>query len=398
MLRFEQNQLTLDGAPSPGDPLALLHDVLAQHPRPALPGLPPFQGGAAGFLGYEIGPLLDRMPRAPGNHSGIPDLLFGIFDVVLAWDHAAYRFWLIGDGPRAEAVLQRLNTPAPGLPSAPALHWTQPVSRPAHMARVERTRAYIAAGDIYQANITAPFVAHRPPDLTPAALFLKLRAANPAPFSAYISCGNGCAVASVSPERFLHLGSDGLIEARPIKGTAPRGATPAEDAALAASLLASAKDRAENLMIVDLLRNDLARVATSGSVQVPTLCALESFASVHHLVSAVTAQLRPGLGPLDLLRASFPGGSITGAPKIRATEIIADLEGHARGPYCGSAAWIGFNGAMDSNILIRTVTVATDRITAQAGGGITADSDPAAEWAEALTKITPILRALGELA
>jgi para-aminobenzoate synthetase component 1 len=151
-------------------------------------------------------------------------------------------------------------------------------------------------------------------------------------------------------------------------------------------------------MIVDLLRNDLARVATSGSVQVPTLCALESFASVHHLVSAVTAQLRPGLGPLDLLRASFPGGSITGAPKIRATEIIADLEGHARGPYCGSAAWIGFNGAMDSNILIRTVTVATDRITAQAGGGITADSDPAAEWAEALTKITPILRALGELA
>ncbi len=398
MLRLDANGLTLDGTPHDGDPLDALARLLAAPAPPSIPGLPAFQGGAAGFLGYEIGARLDRMPRAPGAFAGIPELLFGIFDTLLAWDHASHRLWLIGDGPRARALRDTLAAPAPDLPPPAKLRWSAPVSRAAHMDRIAQTIALIRAGDIYQANITAPFTAPRPAGFDPAAAYLAARAANPAPFSAYIDCGQGCAVASVSPERFLRLYQDGQIEARPIKGTRPRGATPAADAAQATALLGSAKDRAENLMIVDLLRNDLARVAQPGSVTVPELCALESFASVHHLVSSVRACLRQGLGPVDLLRASFPGGSITGAPKIRATDIIAGLECAARGPYCGSAAWIGFNGAMDSNILIRTVTIAADTITAQAGGGITADSDPAAEWDEVMTKITPLLRALGDLA
>jgi para-aminobenzoate synthetase component 1 len=265
------------------------------------------------------------------------------------------------------------------------------------MARVRRTLDFIRAGDIYQANITAPFVAELPEAVRPADVFVALQAANAAPFSAYIACGGDAAVASVSPERFLRLDARGAIEARPIKGTRPRGATAAQDAAQAAELSASDKDRAENLMIVDLLRNDLSRVALPGSVRVPVLCGLESFASVHHLVSVVEAILRPGLGAIDLLRAALPGGSITGAPKIRAMQIIAELEQQARGPYCGSAAWIGFDGAMDSSILIRTLTVTGDRVVAQAGGGIVDDSDPAAEWDELIVKIVPMLRALGDM-
>jgi len=396
VLRWQDGVLTQNGEPIAGHASTALNAWLAPARRlPIMPGLPPFQGGFVGFLGYECAGLFDVMPRAPGQFAGIPDLLFGMFDVVFAWDHATRRLYLCGPGHRAAAARARLADPAPALTPPPRLAWQANVNRATHMARVAETIALIRAGDIYQANITAPFAAPRPPGLDPAALFLRLLDRNPAPFAAYIGCGEGCAVASVSPERFLSVNAGGLIETRPIKGTRPRGATPEADAAEAAQLLASAKDRAENLMIVDLLRNDLARVAEPGSVAVPSLCALESFASVHHLVSAITARLRPGLGPLDMLRVAFPGGSITGAPKIRATEVIATLEAAARGPYCGSAAWIGFDGAMDSNILIRTVTVARDRVIAQAGGGIVADSDPAAEWDELMTKLSPILRALG---
>jgi para-aminobenzoate synthetase component 1 len=305
--------------------------------------------------------------------------------------------WLLsafGDQARAEAMLARLSA-ATARPAPVRLDWSPAVSRATHLARLERTLEYIRAGDIFQANITAPFHAPRPAGLRAADIYLALRAGNRAPFSAFIACGGGQAVASVSPERFIRLGTAGAIETRPIKGTRRRGTTPADDAAQAASLLASAKDHAENLMIVDLLRNDISRVAVPGSVRVPTLCALESFASVHHLVSVVEGQLRPGAGAVDLLRAALPGGSITGAPKIRAMQIIAELEGTPRGPYCGTAMWLGFDGAMDSSILIRTMTVARDRIVAQAGGGIVADSDPAEEWDEVLVKVMPMLRSLG---
>ncbi len=362
----------------------------------AVAGKLPFSGGAAGFIGYECGAALDRAPRAPGRLAGIPDAQLGVYDTVIGFDHGARSAWLTApSAARAEAVLARLAAP-PACGAPPALCWRPLVSRDVHMARVARALRYIEAGDIYQANVTAAFEAARPAGLDPAALYMTLRAAAAAPFSAYIGCGAGCAVLSASPERFLRLDAGGGIEARPIKGTRARDADPARDAALAAALVASEKDRAENLMIVDLLRNDLARVATR--VAVPRLCALESFTHVHHLVSTVTGQLRPGCGPVDVLRAAFPGGSITGAPKLRAMEIIAELEGRARGPYCGSALWIGNDGAMDSNILIRTITVAADRVVAAAGGGIVADSDPAAEWEEVLVKILPVLRATGTVA
>jgi para-aminobenzoate synthetase component 1 len=359
----------------------------------------PFVGGAAGFCAYDMGASLERVRRAPGGFAGVPDMQFGLYDLVFAWDHAARRFWLLcafaESRGRAERVLGRLRGALPAMGAAPALAWRAAVGRETHLARVERTLDYIRAGDIYQANVTAPFVAARPDGLDAASVFLALRAGNAAPFTSYMDCGGGCAVASVSPERFLALDREGRIEARPIKGTRPRGATPAGDAAEAAALLASGKDRAENLMIVDLLRNDISRVAVAGSVRVPVLCGLESFASVHHLVSVVEGVLRPGCSAVDLLRAAFPGGSITGAPKLRAMEIIAELEEVARGPYCGTAAWLGFDGAMDSSVLIRTVTVARDVVVAQAGGGIVAESDPGAEWEEVLVKARPMLRSLG---
>ena len=383
----------LDGVAMDGDAFSVLAQELARHR--AAPADVPFAGGAAGFIGYDMGAALDRAPRAPGECACIPDMKFGFFDTVLAFDHWERDVWIYAPteaaAGRAEALLSRACDGS--WDGAPGLAWRALVGHETHMARVRRVKRYIEAGDIYQANIAAVFEADRPAGLCPVAMFSVLRAVNPAPFGAYVACGDGCAILSVSPERFLRLTADGGIEARPIKGTRPRGRDAAEDAALRAELVESAKDRAENLMIVDLLRNDMSRVAEG--VHVPSLFEVESFAHVHHLVSAVRGRIRAGLGAVDLLRAAFPGGSITGAPKLRAMEIIAELEGRARGPYCGCAAWIGFDGAMDSNILIRTMTVAKDRVVAQAGGGIVADSDPAAEWEEVLVKIMPLLRATG---
>ncbi len=388
-LRTENGITRLNGCQVDGDPFDILARKLAKHT-----GLNGFSG-AAGFIGYDMGATLDRAPRAPGELSGIPDLQFGFFDTVFTFDHATHQAWLAApDDRRAHAALSRLAHP-PDRPAPPPLHWAAATSRATHLARVEQTLGYIQAGDIYQANIAARFEAARPADLDPAALYLALRAKNPAPFGVFINCGHGCAILSASPERFVQLHPGGAIETRPIKGTRPRSPNTAIDAALAHDLQTSPKDRAENLMIVDLLRNDIARVADG--VTVPTLCALESFAHVHHLVSTVRGQLKPGRNAIDLLRATFPGGSITGAPKLRAMEIIAELEGQARFPYCGSAAWFSNDGAMDSNILIRTMTVAADRVVAQAGGGIVADSDPVAEWEEVLVKILPLLHATGDL-
>ncbi len=438
-----------------GDPFAVLDDFLARFGAAACDAPVPFAGGAAGFLGYECAARLEHVPRHP--LPGVPDFFVGFYDIVFAWDHAARRLWLISTGlpetePRArqlrararqDVILRRLSE-APVSPAAPpvlipgcvdveswsiesphpptalrrappspasagegcwdvsnstptGITWRQDTPRAMHEARVARAIDYIRAGDIFQANITARFSAPRPAGLGAADIHLALRAANPAPYGAFLACGDGLAIASVSPERFVGVTHDGRIEARPIKGTAARAADPVQDAALAAALLASAKDHAENLMIVDLLRHDIGRVAQVGSVHVPELARLESFAHVHHLVSGVRATLRPGASAVDLLRAAFPGGSITGAPKIRAIEIIHELEQAARGPYCGSMFWMGQDGAMDSSILIRTATITRDAITIQAGGGIVADSDPAAEYEEMFLKARPMLAALGTL-
>jgi para-aminobenzoate synthetase component 1 len=393
------------------DPFAALAGELARFALPPIEAPAPFIGGAVGFLGYETARHLERLPSPPAGRLDIPDMVFGFYDLVLAFDVQARRAWILSSGlpheagparrrraeARADWALDRLASAAPRPPADIApLHWRREIGRADYLAKVARIRRYIEAGDIYQANFTARFLADTPPGLAPFDLYAKLRRSNPAPFSAYLGCGPGRAVASASPERFVRLDALGAIESRPLKGTRPRGATKREDAALAAELAVSVKDRAENLMIVDLLRNDIGRVADIGSVRVPTLCEIESFPAVHHLVSAVEGRLRAGLGPVDLLRATFPGGSITGAPKIRAMEIIAELEAAPRGPYCGAIAWIGFDGSMDSSIAIRTLTVTPDTIAVHAGGGIVADSDPAAEFEEMMVKARPLLRALGE--
>jgi para-aminobenzoate synthetase component 1 len=257
---------------------------------------------------------------------------------------------------------------------------------------VLRVKDHIARGDIYQANLSQTFAAAWAGD--PWALYLKLADATPAPRSVYVEAA-GIAIASVSPETFVDVDARGLAQTRPIKGTRPRGRTPEEDTALLAELAASSKDRAELVMIVDLERNDLGRLATIGSVRVPELCVPHSYPAVHHLVARVEAQLRPGVGPAELVRAVFPGGSIVGAPKERAIELLAAIEPVPRGLYTGSLFWFDDDGSTVSNILIRSCIVRAGEATVGAGGGIVADSDPEAEWMEANAKARALTQALG---
>jgi len=391
-----------DGCSLPLDPLTALQNELAGFPALA-PGPLPFAGGAVGLFGYELGRHLERAPVRHG--SGPAELAVGFYDAIAGFDRVARRAWVTAARSGAEAkaaALARTIAAAPPLPplsSPPGLRLEPELTPEAYRDRVRQILALIAAGEVYQVNFTQRFLAPRPPGLDPFALYRRLRALNPAPFAACLRLEGPLAVLSASPERFLSLDRAGRIEARPIKGTRPRAADPTADQAAAAALAASSKDQAENLMITDLLRNDIGRVAAFGSVRVPCLRGIESHATVHHLVSVVEGQLRPGLGPVDLLRASFPGGSITGAPKVRAMEIIDDLEPGPRGPYCGAIGWIGGDGAMDTSIVIRALTLTADTVIAQAGGGIVAESDPDAEQAEMMTKLAPALAALiGETA
>jgi para-aminobenzoate synthetase component 1 len=383
----------------PLDPFAALTEALGPR-RPVRhdTGLP-FAGGAVGLFGYELGRHLERAPR---RHAGEPgEMAVGIYDAVAGFDLWERRAWVIAATPEARGKAERLAAEIAAAPdlappmAAPAMTIHPELSRADYLARVAQVIAYIAAGDIFQANFTQRFLAPRPAGYSAFDLYRRLRALNPAPFAAFLTCGSELTVVTASPERFLSLDRTGLIEARPIKGTRKRSPDPAEDAAIAAELAASIKDRAENLMITDLLRNDIGRVAATGSVAVSALNAVESFATLHHLVSVIEGRLRSGLGPVDLLRATFPGGSITGAPKVRAMEIIDELEPGPRGPYCGAIGWIGFDGAMDSSIVIRSISLTPDRIAVQAGGAIVADSQPDAEYAEMMAKAAPALAALG---
>jgi para-aminobenzoate synthetase component 1 len=266
------------------------------------------------------------------------------------------------------------------------------LDRAAYAAAFERIQHYIREGDCYQVNLAQRFAAHAEGDAWQA--YRRLRAINPAPFSAYLSFPFG-QILSASPERFLRL-RNGQVETRPIKGTRPRNASPASDRALAEELRQSTKDRAENLMIVDLLRNDLGKSCEPGSIRVPALFAVESFATVHHLVSTIEGRLAPGMDALDLLRGCFPGGSITGAPKLRAMQIIEELEPNRRGVYCGSIGYIGYDGAMDTNIAIRTLVYSEGCLRFWAGGGIVSDSDLDAEYQETFDKAAAMLRLMEE--
>ena len=260
-----------------------------------------------------------------------------------------------------------------------------------YLHAVNRVREYILAGDIFQTNLSQRFEA--PLEELPWDLYRRLRSQNAAPFAAYLDFPEAL-ILSASPERFLRVTPDRHVETRPIKGTRPRGVGPEHDAALGQALTESAKDRSENLMIVDLIRNDLSRVCSPGTVRVQELFALEHFATVHHLVSTVVGQLRAGTDALDLLRAAFPGGSITGAPKLRAMEIIAELEPSARGVYCGAIGYLGLSGALDTSIPIRTAVVRDGRVYLSAGGGIVADSDAEQEYRETLDKARGMIDAL----
>ncbi len=405
--------------PENGDPFTVLAKRLQQWRTAPVAGLPPFQGGAAGIFGYDLCHHLERLPRPRIDDFEIPDLAVGFYDWVLAFDHREGRTWINSTGfpetdperrrrraiTRLAEVRRRLTEPKrpislPGFQNRCAVAaqcalplldgLTSNFSCRDYLQTIERAIEYIHAGDCFQVNIAQRLL--YPQRDHPARLYRRLRECNPAPFAGYLDMGD-IVLASASPERFLRV-ANGEVEARPIKGTRPRGSSSAEDRILMEELLASAKDRAENIMIVDLLRNDLGRVCRYGTVRVPALCRLETYQYVHHLVSEVRGRLRDGLGPIDLLRAAFPGGSVTGAPKIRAMEIIAELEPTARGPYCGSLAYLGFDGSMDSSILIRTFTIGRGWVQFPVGGGIVADSDPQREYDETLHKAEGMIRAL----
>ncbi|MBO0661777.1 aminodeoxychorismate synthase component I [Jiella sp. MQZ9-1] len=401
----------LDGQRLSEPPLAALKALLARYRTPTAPELPPFQGGAMGMISYDFAHHLEVLAKPADLDPTKPTIRLGLYDTILAFDLAEARAILISTGhpetsemargKRAEARLGDFaaalaapaGTSAPAEPLARRFDWHSNFFAPAYCAGIERVREYILDGDIFQANIAQTFRSALPKAFDPFALYLRLRQTNAAPFGAFFDFGD-LQIASSSPERFLRL-ADRRVEARPIKGTAKRSADAAEDARLAAELLASKKDRAENVMIVDLLRNDIARVCEAESVDVPVLCGLESYAAVHHLTSVVTGQLAAGHDATDLIAAAFPGGSITGAPKIRAMDIITEIENTARGPYCGSLGYVGFDGAMDLNIAIRTVVFEDGQARLSAGGGITVLSDPTAEYEETFTKATRVFAAFG---
>ncbi len=360
-------------------------------------GLPPFQGGAAGLFGYDLGRSLETLPESADDNESIPDLAVGIYDQVIAFDHEKNQSWIITHAPGYEEarrkqnyLLELISNPPPLEKQAPVnLRWQSNFSAFEYKQHIQKVIDYIKAGDIFQANLAQRFDATLPEDFDPFGHYLRLRTANPAPFAGFMNFG-AMQIASASPERFLTC-KHGHVQTRPIKGTRPHFSDIKEDLLSRKALEDSEKDHAENTMIVDLLRNDLSKVCKAKSVEVAELCAVETFASVHHLVSTIKGELKKGKTPIDLLKACFPGGSITGAPKIRAMEIIEELEPTRRGPYCGAMGYIGFDGAMDTNILIRTLVfedrmIGGPRVSLQSGGGIVADSNPDAEYQETLDK------------
>lgn len=405
-------------------------DLLAQLTKEAralttqpAPELPPFQGGWAGVFGYELGASLEKVPAAAINEFNLPALVIGLYDVVIAFDHEANAAWIISQGfpelddqSRCQRAADRLAwfrqllsdphtsaangdwqvAPLPISELAPQFNTPGPpgvtsnFSESAYCRAVQQAIDYIYAGDVFQVNLSQRLL-HRAVS-SPIDLYCRLRERNPAPFAGFFDAGEW-QIASASPERFIKT-SNGHVETRPIKGTRGRAKRPEADLFAGDDLRASEKDRAENVMIVDLLRNDLSRTCLAHSVRVSQLCGLETYEYVQHLVSVVEGELRPNITPIDVLKTSFPGGSITGAPKIRAMEIIAELEPTTRGLYCGSLGYLGFDGTMDTNILIRTVTSSRGWWQFPVGGGIVADSNPKNEYEETWQKAAGILRSI----
>jgi para-aminobenzoate synthetase component 1 len=400
--------VTEDGAERQwrGDPLDELRALLRQYPSAPVPGIP-FAGGAVGLFSYELCSRLEHIHRQSPDDDGIPDIDLGFYEGVLAFEPATRRSWVAVQAVRRaspEAVAERLRAtitaawrsrsagPARGAGGRRSRELHSNFTKEEYLRAVGRIKDYIAAGDVYQVNLAQRFEAAMP--CPPYHLYERLRGRSPAPFGAYLN-GSGQQVISASPERFLRL-RDGRVETRPIKGTRPRGDTSEADARLRQELILSEKDRAELLMIVDLERNDLGRVCRPGSIGVEELFRLETHPTVHHLVAEVAGRLRPGLDAIDCLRAMFPGGSITGAPKVRAMQIIDELEPNRRHGYTGAIGYLGFDGNCDLNIAIRTIFCREGRATYHVGGGIVWDSVPESEYQETLDKGRALHGALAE--
>lgn len=353
---------------------ALAAEIAARH----VENDAPFPTGAAiGYFGYNLKNFIERLPGRAKDDLGLPACWFGFYDNLLVFDHARREVFSVGQPAKPRHITPSLH------------HSNLPLqsnfTRESYRAAILRAKEYIAAGDMYQVNLSQRFQCGV--GVAPTEVYLKLRETNPAPYGAYLDIGDA-QILSSSPECFLSI-RDRHVITRPIKGTRPRECDPNE-------LLRSPKDNAELLMIVDLERNDLGKVCQFGSVRVSELKRVESYATVHHLVATVEGLLRREVSHVDCVRACFPGGSITGAPKIRAMEIIDELEPHARGVYCGAIGFLGYNGISHLNIAIRTAVHQAGRLTFHAGGGIVADSDPDAEYDETLAKVQGIFRALAE--
>ncbi len=402
--------------------LNAIQQLSAKYFQPKLADLPPFQGGWLGWFGYELGTCFERVPLAGANEFCLPLANLGLYDVALSWDHTRDEGWIISQGWPATEPKQRqrrayrrmrffwdlLEQEPQAAHNSSANHrlraarlveqhatrwsdeWTSNFSAAGYRSAVGKCVDYIHAGDVFQVNLAQRLL--RQATCGSSQLYRHLREHNPAPMSGYADFGR-VQVISSSPERFVSL-QDGVLETRPIKGTRPRLSDPTADTGIGQLLRASEKDRSENVMIVDLLRNDLSRVSQPDSIAVPSLCELERYPFVWHLVSVVQSKLAENCDALDIIRSAFPGGSITGAPKIRAMEIIAELEPSTRGPYCGSLGYISFAGDVDLSILIRTITACDGWWQVPVGGGIVADSSPHLEEQETWHKAEGILRAI----
>lgn len=384
--------LTIDDLSLTDDPLVQLQQAinalgLSATPNPDLP----FQGGALGLFGYDLGRRFETLPEHAQADISLPDMAVGLYDWALIVDHQKRTVSLLShQDVQARLAWLEAQQPAPARTFTLTSGWRSNMTSAEYAEKFARVQSYLQSGDCYQVNLAQRFQATYQGDEWQA--FIRLNASNRAPFSAFVRLEQG-AVLSLSPERFIHL-AEGMIQTRPIKGTLPRLADPDADRRQAEKLAASPKDRAENLMIVDLMRNDIGRVAEPGSVRVPELFVVEPFPAVHHLVSTITARLPASRTACDLLRAAFPGGSITGAPKIRAMEIIDELEPHRRNAWCGSIGYISLCGTMDTSITIRTLTACGGNLYCSAGGGIVADSQVEAEYQETFDKVNRILKQL----
>jgi para-aminobenzoate synthetase component 1 len=408
-----------------GNPFDALGKLLETYKLDHCPAPVPFLGGAVGYFSYDLCHFIERLPSTAIDDLKLPESYFAFYDVILAFDHLEGRTYLVATGfpemeeeqrlRRARMRLEEMKSWLCSSHSVIASEAKQSRDRDCfvatsphndrqnkeimlksnftpeeYMKAVNKVREYIAAGDVFQVNLSQRFEADL--EIRPYELYKRLRAVNPAPFAGYLNFP-GVAIVGASPERFLKV-QDDLVETRPIKGTRPRGRDSVEDERLAYELIHSAKDRAENVMIVDLERNDLGRVCYYGSVKVTELAILETFPTVFHLTSTVVGRLRRGKSNIDLLKATFPGGSITGAPKVRAMEIIDEIEPTRRSVYTGSIGYLSFNGDMDINIVIRTFLIKEGKAYFQVGGGIIYDSEPEAEYMETLDKARALIQAL----